>query len=216
MTTIFSFKADPPLDLIDYVVGIDADSWLDTLRRGREVLRDNAQKSAELLLNPLEDGEFPQTHRLAVAAFVAGLHGDMAIYRLYLDLLERSEPGKELSPVIENLSRQGRTLGPYGAYPAGPLSGEDLKGSEFEVSDVNVDRSLARALEHAHFLTFHPRDASVQALERLKKAGWTDTGIVTLSQLISFLAFQIRVIHGLSVLRDVGPAAGATLSENPS
>ncbi|MCP1274662.1 CMD domain protein [Gluconobacter albidus] len=216
MTTIFSFKADPPLDLIDYVVGIDSDSWLDTLRRGREVLRDNAQKSAELLLNPLEDGEFPQTHRLAVAAFVAGLHGDTAIYRLYLDLLERSEQGKELSPVIENLSRRGRTLGPYGAYPAGPLSGENLKGSEFEVSDVNVDRSLAQALEHAHFLTFHPRDASVQALERLKKAGWTDTGIVTLSQLISFLAFQIRVIHGLSVLRDVGPAAGATLSENPS
>ncbi|MEJ5143138.1 CMD domain protein [Gluconobacter albidus] len=216
MNTIFSFKADPPLDLIDYVVGIDSDSWLDTLRRGREVLRDNAQKSAELLLNPLEDGEFPQTHRLAVAAFVAGLHGDTAIYRLYLDLLERSEQEKELSPVIENLSRQGRTLGPYGAYPAGPLSGEDLKGSEFEVSDVNVDRSLAQALEHAHFLTFHPRDASVQALERLKKAGWTDTGIVTLSQLISFLAFQIRVIHGLSVLRDVGPAAGATLSENPS
>ena len=216
MTTIFSFKADPPLDLIDYVVGIDADSWLDTLRRGREALRDNAQKSAELLLNPLEDGEFPQTHRLAVAAFVAGLHGDTAIYRLYLDLLERSEQGKELSPVIENLSRQGRTLGPSGTYPAGPLSNEDLKGSGLEVSDINVDRSLSRALEHAHFLTFHPRDASVQRLERLRDAGWTDTAIVTLSQLISFLAFQIRVIHGLSVLRDVGPAAGATLSESPS
>jgi uncharacterized protein YciW len=31
-------------------------------------------------------------------------------------------------------------------------------------------------------------------------AGWTTTDVVTLSQLVSFLAFQIRVIAGLRAL----------------
>ncbi len=39
------------------------------------------------------------------------------------------------------------------------------------------------------------------ALERLIAAGWTAPGIVTLSQLVSFLTFQIRVIAGLRTVQ---------------
>jgi uncharacterized protein YciW len=35
-------------------------------------------------------------------------------------------------------------------------------------------------------------------------AGWSADGIVTLSQLVSFLAFQVRVVAGLSVLAAEG------------
>ncbi|MCY1551814.1 CMD domain protein [compost metagenome] len=53
---------------------------------------------------------------------------------------------------------------------------------------------------HAHLLVFHPRDASPAALQALLDAGWRTTEIVTLSQLVAFLAFQIRVVIGLRAL----------------
>ena len=59
---------------------------------------------------------------------------------------------------------------------------------------------LSAALAHAHLLVFHPRDASPAALQALLDAGWSSTGIVTLSQLVAFLAFQIRVVTGLQAL----------------
>ncbi|MFW8745418.1 CMD domain protein, partial [Mesorhizobium japonicum] len=55
---------------------------------------------------------------------------------------------------------------------------------------------------HAHLLTYHPRDAHDAALRALLDAGWSTTGIVTLSQLVSFLHFQLRVVAGLTVLKE--------------
>jgi uncharacterized protein YciW len=49
-------------------------------------------------------------------------------------------------------------------------------------------------------LVFRPRDASPAALQSLLDAGWSTTGIVTLSQLVAFLSFQIRVVAGLRAL----------------
>lgn len=216
MTTEFSFEAEPPQDLIDYVVGIESGSWLDTLRRGRNVLRDNAQQSAAFLLNPERDEGFSRTERLAVASFVAGLHGEQDIYRLYLGLLERSGEGHALSAAIRQFVSEGRTRGPYGAYPKGALSKEDLNGLVFDVSAGKIGNRLSAALKHAHLLVYHPRDASADALEALQQAGWSETAIVTLSQLVSFLTFQVRIIHGLTVLRHAGPAVGQGLPESTS
>jgi len=55
-------------------------------------------------------------------------------------------------------------------------------------------------LVHAHLLVFRPRDASSAALQALLNAGWSTDDIVTLSQLVAFLSFQIRVVTGLSAL----------------
>jgi uncharacterized protein YciW len=49
-------------------------------------------------------------------------------------------------------------------------------------------------------LVFHPRDADAAALQALLDAGWSTDGIVTLSQLVAFLAFQIRAVAGLRAL----------------
>ena len=57
---------------------------------------------------------------------------------------------------------------------------------------------LAAAFEHTHMLVFHPRDAAAPALQALLDAGWSTTDIVTVSQLVSFLAYQIRVVAGLT------------------
>jgi len=43
-----------------------------------------------------------------------------------------------------------------------------------------------------------------ERLQPLVAAGWSADGIVTLSQLVSFLAFQVRVVAGLTVLAAEG------------
>ncbi len=49
-------------------------------------------------------------------------------------------------------------------------------------------------------LVFHPRDAAPPSLQALLDAGWSTTDVVTLSQLVAFLSFQIRVVAGLRTL----------------
>ena len=63
-----------------------------------------------------------------------------------------------------------------------------------------LGRRLAAAFDHTHLLVFHPRDAAPTALQALLDAGWSTTGIVTLSQIVAFLSFQIRVVAGLRAL----------------
>jgi CMD domain protein len=83
------------------------------------------------------------------------------------------------------------------------LSIEDKKGPIYRVSDGGrraLGARLAAALEHAHLLVFRPRDAAPAAMQALLDAGWPTTAIVTLSQLVAFLSFQVRSVAGLRTL----------------
>src|SRR5262249_31299328 len=105
--------------------------------------------------------------------------------------------------VIDAEATAATTKGPYGAFPKGPLSKEDAAGPIHRVADSNraaLGARLAAAFEHVHMLVFHPRDADARSLQSLLDAGWTTTQIGTLSQLVAFLSFQIRVVAGLKVL----------------
>jgi uncharacterized protein YciW len=80
------------------------------------------------------------------------------------------------------------------------LSREDQSGPSYAVDPAHaalLGPRLSAALAHAHLLAYHPRDASAQALLALQQAGWSETDIVILSQLASFLSFQIRLVAGL-------------------
>ncbi|HYD05770.1 MAG TPA: CMD domain protein [Reyranella sp.] len=185
------------LDVIDSLAGIAAGSPLDTIRRTRRpTAREHAQKSYESLFTPADFGGFTADERYAVAVFVAGLHGQDAIKAFYA--------GKLASiAAIDAEIAAARTKGPYGAFPKGPLSREDTTGPIHRVADGNraaLGPRLAAAFEHVHMLVFHPRDADARSLQSLLDAGWTTTQVVTLSQLVAFLSFQIRVVAGLRVL----------------
>ena len=66
-----------------------------------------------------------------------------------------------------------------------------------------MTRVYAAPQRHAHGYT-----ATRHHLEALAAAGWSATGIVTLSQLVAFLAFQLRAATGLAVLHATArPAA---------
>jgi CMD domain protein len=190
-------------DVIDRLAGIGPDSPLDALRNEREEARRNAQKSYEALFAPTIADGVTLKERHAVAAFVAGLHRDAEALAFYRDALAAHDPDGLLAKAVDKETARGLMTGPYGRYPNGPLNVESKFGPDFRVSPSTSEalgRRLAAALAHAHFLVFHPRDASPGALKALAEAGWSTTDIVTLSQLVAFLTFQIRVAAGLKTL----------------
>jgi CMD domain protein len=191
----------PNGDIIDRLVAIEPGSRLDHIRAGRPQARENIQKSYLALFQPGDFGGFPLRERLAVGAFVAGLHREPASAAFYATEFGSVEP--DLADIIAQEVVRGTAQGPYGRYPAGPLSTEDKPGAAYRVEDghrSSLGERLAAGLAHAHLLVFHPRDASQQALAALLAAGWSTTDIVTLSQLVAYLTFQIRVAAGLREL----------------
>jgi len=56
---------------------------------------------------------------------------------------------------------------------------------------------------HADLLTLAPRQATRGDIEALKKADISEPDIVRLSELAAFINYQLRVITGLKLLKDV-------------
>lgn len=188
-------------DVIDQLIGIEEGDTLFELRTRRPDAKRNAQASFEALLAPDDLEHATQLERLAVAYWTVAL-SQSATVPFYADLLAAESP--ETLTALETALPGAVTTGPYGDFPAGPLTVEDLDGPHWQPSaelTAVVGERLAAALAHTHLLTYRPRDASADALQALLDAGWSTTGVVTLSQLVSFLHFQLRVVAGLTVLK---------------
>ncbi|WP_412100236.1 alkylhydroperoxidase domain protein [Corynebacterium aurimucosum] len=166
------------------------------LRERRPEAKENAQASFAALFEPKEPGTFSYAERYAIATFVAGIYQAPRAVEFYSDLLE--EESEELAAEIARAVERGITTGPY------------IDGG-FTLFDGSP--RLAAALDFAHLLAFHPKDASPAVIGHLQAAGWSNDDIVTLGQLVSFLSFQLRVAHGLSVL--AGSAQPAPVTEAP-
>jgi CMD domain protein len=190
-------------DVIDALVGIAPGSPLDAIRARRPEARTHAQATYRALFAPKTPGGITGQERFAAGAFVAGLHGGAAVAAFYAERLAASGAPAALCEAVGAAIAGARAHGPYGAYPAGPLSREDTAGPAYRPSAATaraLGRRLAAAFEHVHMLVFHPRDAAPASLQALLDAGWSTTDIVTLSQIVAFLSFQIRVVAGLRVL----------------
>jgi len=190
-------------DIIDGLVGITPGSALDAIRARRPEARTHAQATYRALFAPQAPGGVTAQERFAVGAFVAGLHGALAIADHYAASLAESGASASLKDAVDAAIKDARTNGPYGRYPAGPLSREDTAGPVYRVGAATrrtLGPRLAAAFEHVHMLVFHPRDSAPAALQALQDTGWSATDIVTLSQIVAFLSFQIRVITGLRTL----------------
>ena len=190
-------------DVIDGLVGIASGSPLDAIRARRPEARIHAQASYRALFAPEVPGDVTAQERFAVGSFVTGLHGETAIAAFYAAGLAASGVSAALREAVDAAIAEARAQGPYGSYPAGPLSREDTAGPVYRVGEKTrraLGPRLAAAFEHMHLLVLHPRDADSAALQALLNAGWSATDIVTLSQIAAFLSFQIRVVVGLRTL----------------
>lgn len=198
-------------DVIDQLVGIRPGDALDAVRAQRQQARLHAQQSHLALFEPddLAAATFTAAERHAVAVFVAGLHGQVELVAFHASALLLAGASTALLDAVTAEAAAGAARGPYGRYPLGPLSADNAPGPDHAASDAHravLGARLAAALAHAHRLVFHPRDAEAAWLQALLDAGWSTTEVVTLSQLVSFLSFQIRVIAGL---RTLSASAGA-------
>lgn len=188
-------------DIIDLLAGIRPGDALSRVRDSREQARENAQRSFEALLEPADPGSLPVAERYAVAAFVAELHGFPQAVSFYRDLLDDEAPA--LAVAVHAAAESARASGPYGRYREPGLRSEDLDGPHWSAEPAAVPalgERLAAALAHAHLLVFRPREARPEHLRALVSAGWSADDIVTLSQLVAFLAFQLRTAWGLRVI----------------
>lgn len=193
----------PTADVIDLLAGIAPGSPLDTIRARRPEARVNAQRSFAALLEPATPGAFPLVDRYVVAAFVAGLHGFDRATAFYADLLADEADAAVLEALHRSVA-QAAAAGPAGSYREPGLAAESTVAAVWtpEASEADVfGARLTAALVHAHLLVLRPREASPDAVRALVDAGWDADGIVTLSQLVAFLSFQLRSAWALSVLQ---------------
>jgi len=188
-------------DVIDQLVGVQEGDALFALRIQRPAAKQNAQASFDALFHADELDHASQLERLAIAYWTIALAQSPAA-PFYRDLLAAEH--EATADALDAALSGALTTGPYGDYPAGPLTVENVAGPHWEPDAVlaaSVGPRLTAALAHTHLLVYRPRDSSADALQVLLDAGWSTTGIVTLSQLVAFLSFQLRVIAGLTVLK---------------
>lgn len=188
-------------DIVDQIAGVTRE--LDALRRRRPVTREQLQASFDALFAPVSTTEVSQAERELIAAFATRLAGDDdATGRFYADRALTADPQRAAVVIAE--ATDAAVVGPFGSYTEAGLQAENTDGERYapsaEVAEVLGDR-LAAALAHTHLLVFRPRESSADDIQRLVDAGWSADGIVTLSQLVSFLAFQQRVVTGLTALQ---------------
>ena len=195
-------------DVIDTLAGLAPDSPLAQIRDRKPITREHAQASYRALFEPADTAHMSLQERSAIATFIAGLHDQPDAVTFYATGLSRTGASDTFTAALSAEITRARATGPYGAYPKGPLSAEDVPGPTYAVADrAALGDRLSAAMAHVHMLVFHPRDANPAALQALLDAGWSNTGIVTLSQLVAFLAFQIRAAAGLRTLAAAGGAA---------
>lgn len=188
-------------DIINTLAGVSPE--IEKLRNARPDALHNAQASFAALLEPDNPDNFSYAERYAVAAFTASLFGEEKAVEFYSELLA-DEADEDLIAAVQAASARGASTGPY--CGGGFVVFGDAGGQANEDGESALGARLAAAFSWAHLVVFHPKDASPQVLGHLDAAGWNATEIVSLAQLVAFLAFQVRVVHGLRVMAGQNPS----------
>jgi CMD domain protein len=170
VSTTLQGSAAPADDVIGMLVGLSPSSPLSMLRMQRPEAVKAITASRAALFQPEDFGGISAAERAAIALRVATLDGDAALAGYYCGLLETATGALDARLVEAGSSMPG--------LPA----------------------RLGAMLEHAELLVREPIEARPAHLEALAKAGLSPRDIVVLSQLISFVTFESRLLAGLRLL----------------
>jgi CMD domain protein len=160
-------------DVVNAILGVDENSPIVALRNQKPTLVSELQDYYDSLFlpDPESAAAFPLADRFVVAIRVASFTGSSAVAQWYTDL----------------------------ATSAG-VDTETLKLARDTSSEWTGSSSLDAAIRHTDLLTSRPSEASPVALQALKDAGFSPAGIVSLSQTVAFVSYQLRLIAGLRAL----------------
>ena len=188
-------------DVIDALVGITPGSPLDAIRARRPEARDSRAGDLPRAVRAGVPGGVTAAERFAVGGSSPACMATRRSRRSTPSASPRAGPRRRQEAVDAAIAAaRPRPLWPLPRRAAEPRRHRRPELSRGARNPSDLGPRLAAAFEHAHLLVFHPRDAAPAALQALLDAGWSTTDIVTLSQIVAFLSFQIRVVAGLRVL----------------
>lgn len=160
-------------DVLDSLLGIAAGSALAQLRAQRPEATSHMQGTYDALFAETPSTSVSRVERFATALYVAALHQEPVLVAHY----------------------RGRLSGTPGVGES--LIADVLRGP----SAAGLPERLRAMLAHVELLVIRPAAATPADLGKLKAAGLADAEIVTVSQLIAFVSFQVRVFVALTLLR---------------
>ena len=162
-----------PTDIVNLLLGLAEGSPRVELRAQRAAATLHTQGSYDALFGERPATSVSQVERLAAGLRVAVLHDEPAFISHFGGLL-RDEPGGD-EEMVSAVSEGSAAEDPSGR--------------------------LAAILKHVDLLVLNPVAATPADLEALQGAGLSAPEIVTVSQLIAFTSYHIRVYIGLTLLR---------------
>ncbi len=178
-------------DLVARLAGLAPDSPIVALRAHRAESTRQTQASHQTLFDA-EPDDLPLAERLAAAAYAAALANASAASAVYRERLH--------------------ALGASGEYAAALLD-RLTHDHDHSVDQADADALLAAEpsrlsaiLAHTRAVTLTPAQTAAQgpaALASLQNAGLSTRAIVVLSQLIAFVAYQVRVVAALRALESL-------------
>lgn len=161
------------LNILDQLAGISLDQSLVGLRTQRADVARFAQGSYDALLNPPDPAGVSLVERGLIALHVA--------------LISHSAP--LAAHYRQRLVEHGAPVESIGAV------------EQFPKGDALTPR-MASILQHATMLIHEPHTATPAHLAQLQMHGLSGRDLVTISQLVAFLSFQVRVLAGLQLLAE--------------
>jgi CMD domain protein len=163
-------------DVIDAVAGIAEGSRLFELRRQKPDLVRYSEGSHAVLLAPEDPSGVSLAERATIALRIAVLDDHAALAQHYRSRL------------------------------AGVGGDAALVAAAERGAGAAATPRLAAIIEHVDRLTTAPESATPAHLATLQAAGLRPRDIVTISQLIAFVSYQVRLLAGLRLLAEaVGP-----------
>jgi len=160
-------------DLMNRLANIAPDAPLAAVRAERADVTRYTQSSYRVLLEPDDPGGVSREEREMVALCVAALEGS--------------------TPLIMYHRERLRALG---------VNAATIAAVEQFPGDTTLLPRLTAILRHIDLLTKGPGDATPAHLAALHDVGLTPRDIVTISQLIALMSYEVRVLTGLRLLAE--------------
>ena len=163
----------PAQNTITLAANLASDSLLTELLSARADLFELTQITEEAALRPHETGILSHELRAALASRIARLNNEEPLAAHY----GRNLPSPERMPVLQQIYNPAHT----------PMA----------------EPQLAAIVRHVDRVTCEPKNASRTDIQALQATGVSDADIVRLSELIAFVNYQLRLVSGLRLMKEI-------------